>query len=76
MSQRDNDKIKNFAEAYLNIVPEATASQIALHLHQGSYTFHGGKPSKQKVASVLTASSIFVSDKYKDGLQYFSVANK
>ena len=73
---KDKDRIKCYAEMYLNFVPEATSSQIAAFLRKGSFKFHGGNPSKNKVASILTGSSRFLSNKYSDGLLYFRLAEE
>ncbi len=73
---KDNDRIKCYSETYLHFVTEATASQIEGHLRRGSYRFHGGKPSKQKIASVLTTSAVFLSNKHKDGHLYFRLAEE
>ena len=73
---KDNDRIKCYAEMYLHFVPEATASQIEGTLRKGPFHFHGGKPSKQKIASVLATSATFLSNKYKDGVLYFRLAEE
>lgn len=75
MSIKDKEKIKCYTEAYLFWVSEATAPQIEGHLRKAPYKFQGGKPSKQKIASILTTSSRFIS-KPKDGQTFFKLANE
>lgn len=70
----DNDKIAVLAEAYLNFATEGTANQIAGFLRQGTFSFKSGKPSAQRVATVLTQSYRFLSNKSKNNITIYRLA--
>ena len=60
----DNEKIKLISEAYLNFATEGTSGQISGFIRRGTFKFKSGKPSPQRVASVLSQSYKFLSRNY------------
>ena len=76
MASSENDKIKNYVESYLYFFTEADIEQIVGHLRKAPFSFVSGAPSKQKVSSLLSGSSLFLSNKTKDGRTKYRLAKE
>lgn len=76
MASSDNDKIKCYVEAYLYWFTEADIENIVGFLRKAPFNFAGGTPSKQKVSSLLSGSSLFLTNKTKDGRTKYRLAKE
>jgi len=76
MVSSENDRIKCYVESYLYFFTEADIENIVGYLRKGPFSFVGGAPSKQKVSSLLAGSSLFLTNKTKDGRTKYRLAKE